>query len=147
MTRAMLDWSWYSDMSRRTIASSLPKYSAASALESSVLPTPVGPRNKKFAIGRFPSRSSARARRNACDTAVTASSWPMTRACSFSSSDNSFCVSVCEIVSTGIAVLSCTTLATSSAVTYVRSPLDLRARTAASRMTFSAFSGAAMSCR
>src|SRR5258705_17116 len=43
----------YSDMSRRTIAvSSLKRYSA-SALVSSVLPTPVGPKNMNEPIGQF----------------------------------------------------------------------------------------------
>ena len=39
-------------MSRRTMASSVLKRYSASALASSVLPTPVGPRNMKDAIGR-----------------------------------------------------------------------------------------------
>ena len=43
----------YSDMSMRTMASSLSNSRLASALESSVLPTPVGPRNRKLAMGRF----------------------------------------------------------------------------------------------
>src|SRR5579859_6126749 len=51
----------YSLMSRRTIAvSSLKRYSA-SALVSSVLPTPVGPKNMNEPIGRFGSCSPARA--------------------------------------------------------------------------------------
>src|SRR3954464_15921592 len=51
----------YSDMSRRTIAvSSLKRYSA-SAFVSSVLPTPVGPRNMNEPIGRCGSCSPARA--------------------------------------------------------------------------------------
>ena len=36
-------WSWYSDMSRRTKWSLLPKTLIANCLASSVLPTPVGP--------------------------------------------------------------------------------------------------------
>ncbi len=42
----------YSLMSMRTIASSSPNTDSASALASSVLPTPVGPRNRNIATGR-----------------------------------------------------------------------------------------------
>src|SRR3979409_2102548 len=66
----------YSDMSRRTIAvSSLNRYSA-SALVSSVLPTPVGPRNMNEPIGRFGSCRPARERRTAVATPPTASARP-----------------------------------------------------------------------
>ena len=52
----------------------------ASAFDSSVLPTPVGPRNRNDPIGRFGSCNPARARRTAFETArTTASSWPTTR--------------------------------------------------------------------
>src|SRR5881628_1662833 len=43
----------YSDMSKRMSAWSLPKRKFASARASSVLPTPVGPRNTKLPTGRF----------------------------------------------------------------------------------------------
>ena len=46
-----LCFSIYSDISTRIIACSLPNTASASALESSVFPTPVGPRNKKEPIG------------------------------------------------------------------------------------------------
>ncbi|SLA74531.1 Uncharacterised protein [Mycobacteroides abscessus subsp. abscessus] len=49
---------------------------SASALASSVLPTPVGPRNRKVATGLLPSRRPARDNRTASATARTASSWP-----------------------------------------------------------------------
>ena len=52
-------------MSMRTIARSSSNRNSASALVSSVLPTPVGPRNRKLPIGRFGSCSPARARRTA----------------------------------------------------------------------------------
>ena len=52
---------------------------SASALESSVFPTPVGPRNRKEPIGRRGSLRPTRPRRMALETAVTASSWPTTR--------------------------------------------------------------------
>ena len=75
----------YSDMSMRTIARSSSNRNSASALVSSVLPTPVGPRNRNEPIGRFGSCNPARARRTACETAAIASSWPTTRALSASS--------------------------------------------------------------
>ena len=51
----------YSDMSRRTIAASSSNRNSASALASSVLPTPVGPRKMNDPIGR-PGSPQARAR-------------------------------------------------------------------------------------
>ena len=60
-------------------ASSLPNMNSASALASSVLPTPVGPRKMNEPIGRFGSLSPARARRTALETISIASCWPMTR--------------------------------------------------------------------
>ena len=50
---------------------------AASALASSVLPTPVGPRNRKLPTGRCGSPMPVRLRRTALATAVTASSCPI----------------------------------------------------------------------
>ena len=75
----------YSDMSIRTIAFSLSNRNSASALASSVLPTPVGPRKMNEPIGRSGSPRPARERRIALDTRLTASSWPITRSCSRSS--------------------------------------------------------------
>src|SRR5579872_3974304 len=49
-----------SDMSMRTIASSVSKRNSASALQSSVLPTPVGPKNRKDPLGRRGSEPRAR---------------------------------------------------------------------------------------
>src|SRR5205085_860281 len=49
-------------MSIRTIACSLSNRNSASARASSVLPTPVGPRNRNEPIGRFGSFRPARAR-------------------------------------------------------------------------------------
>ena len=49
---------------------------------SSVLPTPVGPRNMNEPIGRCGSCKPARARRTAVETALTASAWPTTRCAS-----------------------------------------------------------------
>ena len=80
----------YSDMSMRTIASWLSNMNSASARASSVLPTPVGPRNRKVPIGRSGSCRPARERRSAELTAATASSWPTTRWCRRSSMWTSF---------------------------------------------------------
>ena len=77
-----LCFSMYSDISTRIIACSEPKTVSASALDSSVLPTPVGPRNKKEPIGLAGSFSPTRPRLIAFATASTASSWPITRLCS-----------------------------------------------------------------
>jgi hypothetical protein len=79
MRRATECFSMYSDMSTRISAVSSSNRNAASALVSSVLPTPVGPRNMNEPIGRFGSWSPARARRTAVETASTASRCPMTR--------------------------------------------------------------------
>ena len=77
----------------RTIASCVSNMNSASARASSVLPTPVGPRNRKVPIGRSGSCSPARERRSALETAPTASSWPMTRSCRRSSMWTSFSTS------------------------------------------------------
>src|ERR1700754_4305309 len=61
----------YSDMSMRIRACSSSNRNAASALVNSVLPTPVGPRNRNEPIGRFGDCSPARARRMALETALT----------------------------------------------------------------------------
>src|SRR5207245_1483515 len=72
MSRATVCFSMYSDMSMRTIARSSSKRNSASARASSVLPTPVGPRNMNEPIGRFGSDSPARDRRIAFATALGA---------------------------------------------------------------------------
>src|SRR5216683_862462 len=69
-----------SDMSSRTIASSLSKRKRASWRASSVFPTPVGPRKMNEPIGRLESFRPARARRTAWEMTLTASSWPIRRA-------------------------------------------------------------------
>ena len=66
---------------------------SASARASSVLPTPVGPRNRNVPIGRSGSLRPARERRSALATASTASSWPTTRWCRRSSMWTSFSTS------------------------------------------------------
>ena len=52
-SRATVWRSWYSDMSRRTMARSSSNMNSASARASSVFPTPVGPRKTNEPIGRF----------------------------------------------------------------------------------------------
>ncbi|MNN06211.1 hypothetical protein D3C81_1189940 [compost metagenome] len=110
-----------SDMSIRTMASSVSNRNSASALHSSVLPTPVGPRNMNEPLGRFGSDSPARERRTALATAVTASCWPITRWCSSSSIFSSFSRSPSSIFDTGMPVHLDTTSAISSSVTLLRS--------------------------
>ena len=107
----------YSDMSMRTMAFSESNRYSASVLASSVLPTPVGPRNKKLPMGRFGSDSPARLRRMAPATTPTASSWPMTRPFSTSSRSTSFSISPCIILATGMPVQAATTEAISSSET------------------------------
>src|SRR6218665_3013034 len=66
-------------MSMRTMWSSLSNKKPASALHNSVLPTPVGPRNRKLPLGRCGSDRPERERRMAVATAGIASSRPPTR--------------------------------------------------------------------
>ena len=74
-----LCFSIYSDISTRIIACSLPNTASASALESSVFPTPVGPRNRKEPIGLAGSFKPTLPLFTARATVETASSWPITR--------------------------------------------------------------------
>ena len=72
----------YSLMSKRWNGTSRER---ASCLASSVLPTPVGPTNRKLPVGRSLPPRPARPRLMARDTEATASSWPYTtpwRSCS-----------------------------------------------------------------
>ncbi len=67
-------FSMYSLMSSLVTAASSSNRNSASALVSSVLPTPVGPRNRNEPMGRLGSCSPARARRTLSETATSASS-------------------------------------------------------------------------
>ena len=107
----------YSLMSIRVIACSSSNRNAASARASSVLPTPVGPRNRNEPMGRRGSLSPARARRTASDTAAMASSCPTTRSWSRSSMWTSFASSPSMSRVTGMPVHFETMSAISSAVT------------------------------
>ncbi len=104
-------------MSMRTIARSSSNRNSASALASSVLPTPVGPRNRNEPVGRFSSAMPERARRTASDTARTASACPTTRLPSSSSMRSSFAVSPSSMRPAGMPVHAETTSATSSGPT------------------------------
>ena len=104
-------------MSSRTIRSSSPNSASARARASSVLPTPVGPRNRKLPIGRSGSPSPARERRTASATAATASSWPTTRSCRCSSRRSSRSRSSSVSWLTGMPVARETTSAMSSTPT------------------------------
>src|SRR5213082_1900027 len=96
------------------------KRNSASALQSSVLPTPVGPRNRNEPFGRRGSASPARERRMAFATICSASSWPTTRLASASSMRSSFSFSPSSIFDTGMPVHLETTSAISSSVTLLR---------------------------
>ena len=110
-------------MSMRTIAWSSSNRNSAIALVSSVLPTPVGPRNRNEPIGRFGSCRPARARRTALATATIASSWPITRLWICSSMRKSLPRSPSSILSTGTPVQRDTTAAMSSGMTSSLTPL------------------------
>ena len=105
----------------RTTASSVSNKKAANALHNSVLPTPVGPKNKNEPIGRLGSDSPARERRIALQIAVTAWLCPIMRLCNASSIFNNFSFSLSSIFATGICVHLDTTSAISSSVTLLRS--------------------------
>ena len=107
----------YSDISTRIISSSFPKSASASAFESSVLPTPVGPRNRKEPIGLFGSFRPTLPLLTAFARAFTASSWPMTLFSSVFSNFPSLAVSVSFSLLNGILVQAEITSATSSSVT------------------------------
>mmetsp|Transcript_19181 Transcript_19181/g.48752 ORF Transcript_19181/g.48752 Transcript_19181/m.48752 type:complete len:312 (-) Transcript_19181:1570-2505(-) len=120
MSRLTACFSMYSLMSSRTSASSLLNRYAASALASSVLPTPVGPRNMKDAMGPLGSARSARERWMASATASTASSWPIMRLCSSSVRCSSLSRSLATSLVTGMPVQREMTLATSASLTSYR---------------------------
>src|SRR6516165_9379829 len=74
-----------SDISKRTRAFSVPNMNCASVRATSVLPTPVGPRNRNEPIGRFGFFKPARERRMARARALIDLSCEMIRLCSSSS--------------------------------------------------------------
>ena len=118
----------YSDISTRIMASSEPNMASANALDSSVLPTPVGPKNRKEPMGRLGSFRPTRPLRMALATAVTASSWPMTRLCSVFSSFNSRSLSFSANFCTGILVHWATTSAISFSPILITLPASCFSR-------------------
>ncbi len=104
-------------MSMRVIARSSSNRNSASALASSVLPTPVGPRNRKDPVGRSGSAMPARLRRTASETACTARCCPIRRLPSSSSIRSSLLVSASSSRPAGMPVHDEITSAMSSAPT------------------------------
>ena len=80
----------YSDMSKRSRLRSLPNRNSARPRATSVLPTPVGPRNRNEPTGRFGFLSPARVRRIARATALMAPSCETIRLWSSCSMRSSF---------------------------------------------------------
>src|SRR5262249_35121243 len=116
-SRATVCLSLYSLMSMRMMARSSSKRNSASALASSVLPTPVGPRNRNEPDGRSGSEMPARDLRTASDTAVTPRDCPMSRLPSSISIRRSLPVSPSSSRPAGMPVQDETTSATSSGPT------------------------------
>src|SRR5439155_852438 len=122
--------SWYSDMSTRTIFFSSPNRNSATAFASSVLPTPVGPRNSSTPSGRSnPSLSGPLFSTRRCATASTAFFWPMTRVCSRSSMSLKRSVTSRKTMSSGICA-ACEITATMSSF-FTSQRRSISARTAA----------------
>jgi len=110
-------FSMNSDISKRTSDFSLPNRNSAKARATSVLPTPVGPRNRKEPEGRLGDFKPARERRMARASAEIAFSWLMTRLCSYSSMRRSLVISSSLIDVMGTPVQRATTSSMSSLVT------------------------------
>ena len=107
----------YSDISILIIFFSSSNNVAAKVFPSSVLPTPVGPKNKNDPIGLFGLAIPALALIIASLTFLTASSWPTTLWCNISSKCSNFSFSASASFETGIPVHFETTFAISSSVT------------------------------
>eukprot|EP00732_Lithocolla_globosa_P002473 Lithocolla_globosa_v1_NODE_1634_length_2432_cov_41.369794.p3 type:complete len:208 gc:universal NODE_1634_length_2432_cov_41.369794:1656-1033(-) len=108
----------YSVMSILTMFRSESNKNSASVLHNSVLPTPVGPRKKKEAMGRESVFSPALVNRMASHTAFTASICPTTRFSRCPSMLISRSRSLFIMFCTGMPVALETTKATSFEVTY-----------------------------
>src|SRR3954449_9543520 len=122
--------------------SSSPKRNSASALASSVFPTPVGPAKMNDPPGRFGSLRPARVRRMACESALMAASWPTTRLWRFSSMLSRRLDSSSVSLNTGMPVAFASTSAMSSSSTSAtasRSP-DFQAFSFSTRLRPSCFS-------
>ena len=117
MSRETEYFSIYSLISMRTILFSSSNRLAARVLANSVLPTPVGPRNRKEPMGLVGSLMPALDRRMASVTFSTASSCPTTRWCSWPSRPKIFWRSPSVSLAMGIPVHRETILAISSSST------------------------------
>ena len=126
-------------MSMRTSAVSSSNRKSASDLASSVLPTPVGPRNRNEPIGRFGSEMPALERRTASETALTASRCPIRREPIRSSMSSSFSDSPCSSLPTGTPVHAETTSAMSLAPTSSETIDGTLSVSSASAISFSTF--------
>ena len=122
------------------IFSSLSNKSLARVFASSVLPTPVGPKNKNEPIGRFGSFNPTLPLRIAFATASTASFCPITLSCKDFSKFFSFSFSSCVNFLTGIFVQLEITSAISSSVKLSTSLLFLFSHFCFSLSNFSCFS-------
>ena len=107
----------YSDISIRTMLCSSSNRASARAFASSVLPTPVGPKNRNEPIGWSGFAMPALERSIASLTFSTASSWPITRLWSISSIWSNFSRSPSISFETGIPVQRQIIFAISSSVT------------------------------
>ena len=115
----------YSDMSILIKAFSSPNSVSANAFDNSVLPTPVGPKNKNEPIGLFGSFSPTLPLLIAFATASTASFCPITLACKFFSRFFNFSFSSSVIFFAGIPVQLAITSAIFSSVMFVTDLLFL----------------------
>ena len=127
-------------MSSWISASSSPNRNSASVLDSQVLPTPDGPAKMNDPPGRFGSFRPARVRRIARDSALIASSWPMTRLCSSSSILSSRVDSSSVSLTIGMPVATASTSAISSsstsATTSMSPAFHCFSRSALARISF-----------
>ena len=108
----------YSLISIRTMLFSSSNSAAARLFASSVLPTPVGPKNRKEPMGLLGSLIPALERMMASVTLVTPSSCPTTRLCSSSSRWRVLLRSLSVSFATGMPVQRDTMLAISASVTF-----------------------------
>ena len=136
------NFSMYSLMSILTILSLESNKYSARHLASSVLPTPVGPKNRKDPIGLSGSFSPARLLWIALTIVSMASSCPMMRSLSLSLMWNSLTPSDSATLFTGIPVILDTTVAMSSALTTpFFAPAFIRTSEPASSIASIALSG------
>ena len=104
-------------MSTLINALSVPNMASASAFDSSVFPTPVGPKNRNEPMGLPGSCKPTLPLLMALETALTAAFWPITRLCSTLSSRSSRSLSFSVSFFTGTFVQEETTSAISFSLT------------------------------